>query len=80
MSQGPNNDQLTNKMPKNVLGKTGRKLSIIGFGGIVVMNAEPEHVKKLVAEAVEKGINYFDVIMISEPLIIPKTPIQASLL
>lgn len=25
------------------------------------MNAEPEHAKKVVAEAVEKGINYFDV-------------------
>jgi aryl-alcohol dehydrogenase-like predicted oxidoreductase len=48
-------------MPKRVLGKTGQKLSIIGFGGIIVMNAEPEHAKKVVAEAVEKGINYFDV-------------------
>jgi aryl-alcohol dehydrogenase-like predicted oxidoreductase len=60
MSMPVNNDQLTN-MPKRVLGKTGRKLSIIGFGGIVVMNAEAEHAKKVVAEAVEKGINYFDV-------------------
>jgi len=48
-------------IPKRLLGKTGRKLSIIGFGGIVVMNAEPEHAKEVVAEAVEKGINYFDV-------------------
>jgi aryl-alcohol dehydrogenase-like predicted oxidoreductase len=34
---------------------------VIAFGGIVVMNAEPEHAAKVVAEAVEKGINYFDV-------------------
>ncbi len=53
-----NNQQ---KIPKRLLGKTGRKLSIIGFGGIVVMNAEPQHAKEVVAEAVEKGINYFDV-------------------
>jgi aryl-alcohol dehydrogenase-like predicted oxidoreductase len=49
------------KISKRLLGKTGRRLSIIGFGGIVVMNAEPEHAKEVVAEAVEKGINYFDV-------------------
>jgi len=61
MSRSPNNEQLTNKMPKHVAGRTGQKLSIIGFGGIVVMNAEAEHAKKVVAEAVEKGINYFDV-------------------
>lgn len=61
MSRPLNNNELTNKMPKRVLGKTDQKLSIIGFGGIVVMNAEPEHAKKVVAQAVEKGINYFDV-------------------
>lgn len=61
MSRPLNKDQLTNKMPQHILGKTGQKLSVIGFGGIVVMNAEPEHAKKVVAEAVEKGINYFDV-------------------
>ena len=42
-------------------GKTGVKLSIIGFGGIVVMNAEQEHANRIVAEAVERGISYFDV-------------------
>ena len=47
--------------PKRPLGKTGCELSIIGFGGIVVQNAAPEHAKAVVAEAFEKGINYFDV-------------------
>ena len=61
MSRPPNNERLTNKIPKRVAGRTGQRLSIIGFGGIVVTNAEPEHAKKVVAEAVEKGINYFDV-------------------
>ena len=61
VSQRPNNDEPTNKMPQRVLGRTGRKLSIIGLGGIVVMNADPEHAKTVVAEAVEKGVNYFDV-------------------
>lgn len=61
MSRPLNNNESTYKIPRRVLGKTGQKLSIIGFGGIVVMNAEPEHAKKLVVEAVERGINYFDV-------------------
>jgi len=43
------------------LGKTGEHLSIIGFGGILVMNAEPGASANLVAEAVDRGINYFDV-------------------
>ncbi len=49
------------KMPKRLLGRTGKKLSVIGFGGIVVMDAQPKHAAKVVAESIEKGINYFDV-------------------
>ena len=41
--------------------KDGVDLSIIGFGGIVVQNAEPEHAARVVAESIEKGVNYFDV-------------------
>ena len=43
------------------LGKTGEQLSIIGFGGIVVMDEDPAHSKNIVAEAVDRGVNYFDV-------------------
>ncbi len=46
---------------RRTLGKTGEKLSIIGFGGIVVMNEQPGAAKNIVAEAVDRGINYFDV-------------------
>ena len=42
-------------------GQTGVKLSIIGFGGIVVDGAEQAHANRVVAEAFEKGVNYFDV-------------------
>lgn len=42
-------------------GKYPEQLSIIGFGGIVVKDAEQEHANRVVAEAVEKGVNYFDV-------------------
>lgn len=48
-------------MPKRLLGRTGVKLSMIGLGGIVVMNERPGKVEKLVQESIEAGINYFDV-------------------
>ena len=46
---------------RRTLGKTGESLSIIGFGGIVVMNEQPGAAKNIVAEAFDRGINYFDV-------------------
>ena len=48
-------------MEYRALGQTGRSLSVVGFGGIVVMNEEPAAADALVARAVERGINYFDV-------------------
>ena len=51
----------TNPVARRTLGKTGEQLSIIGFGGIVVMNEETGEAANIVAEAVDRGINYFDV-------------------
>ncbi len=51
----------TQPIARRTLGKTGEKLSIIGFGGIVVMNEETGAANNIVAEAVDRGINYFDV-------------------
>jgi aryl-alcohol dehydrogenase-like predicted oxidoreductase len=48
-------------MPRRPLGKTGENLSIVGFGGIVVKDETPESASQLVAQAIERGINYFDV-------------------
>ena len=48
-------------LERRALGKTGEKLSIIGFGGIVVMNATTEQAAERVRAAVEAGVNYFDV-------------------
>jgi len=48
-------------LPQREYGKTGVKLSIIGFGGIVVKDAEQQHANRIVAEVFEKGVNYFDV-------------------
>ena len=46
---------------RRTLGKTGEQLSIIGFGGIVVMDETTGEASNIVAEAVDRGINYFDV-------------------
>ena len=48
-------------IPRRTLGKTGEQLSIIGFGGIVVMDEDTGAASNIVAEAVDRGINYFDV-------------------
>ncbi len=49
------------KLEKRSLGKTGVKLSVIGFGGIVVMDSTPEQAASRVKEAIDYGVNYFDV-------------------
>jgi len=41
--------------------KKGIELSIIGFPGLVLQGMEQDHVNELVAQAVERGVNYFDV-------------------
>lgn len=48
-------------LPKRAFGKTGVDLSIIGFGGIVVMNVEQADANRVVAESYERGVNYYDV-------------------
>jgi len=48
-------------MARRALGQTGERLSIVGFGGIVVKDETTESAAQLVAQAVERGINYFDV-------------------
>jgi aryl-alcohol dehydrogenase-like predicted oxidoreductase len=52
---------LISPIARRALGRTGEQLSIIGFGGILVMNEEAGAAANIVAEAVDRGINYFDV-------------------
>ncbi len=49
------------KLEKRSLGRTGEMLSVIGFGGIVVMNATPDESSDAVRMAIDAGVNYFDV-------------------
>ncbi len=54
-------EKIPGQLERRSLGRTGEKLSILGFGGIVVMNATPQEASKRVGEAIDAGINYFDV-------------------
>jgi aryl-alcohol dehydrogenase-like predicted oxidoreductase len=48
-------------MFKRKLGSTPEMLSVVGFGGILVMDETPEESSRIVAAAIERGVNYFDV-------------------
>ena len=49
------------KMEKRQYSNKEDKLSIIGFGGIIVKSVPQEDANAYVSEAIDKGINYFDV-------------------
>lgn len=48
-------------MEMRSLGNTGQKLSVVGFGGIVVMSESAKDASLFVSQAIDRGINYFDV-------------------
>jgi predicted aldo/keto reductase-like oxidoreductase len=58
-AESPSSNPAT--VPCREYGKTGINLSIIAFGGLVLRGSEQEHADRAVAEAVERGVNYFDV-------------------
>ena len=47
-------------MEYRVLGKTGLRVSKMGFGGIPIQRIDREGTKKLLQEMAEKGVNYID--------------------
>ena len=48
-------------VPQRPYGRTQDVISIIGFGGITVKDVTPAEASHYVSEAVDRGINYFDV-------------------
>lgn len=48
-------------MEKRLLGHTGLAISPVVYGAIIHMNETPSRAAELVAEAVDRGVNYFDV-------------------
>ena len=47
-------------MENRTLGKTGLKISRMGFGGIPIQKIDEEGTRKLLHEMMEKGVNYID--------------------
>ncbi len=49
------------KLPRRSLEPGGPQLSIIGFGGLLLRGMQQQHADDIVAWAVDRGVNYFDV-------------------
>ena len=47
-------------MEYRILGKTGLKISRMGFGGIPIQKIDAEGTRKLMHQLKEAGINYID--------------------
>jgi aryl-alcohol dehydrogenase-like predicted oxidoreductase len=60
-SDSQNKQEKNAEMPKRVLGKTGQKISIIGFPGLALTKQTQEEDTRALQTAYEQGINYFDV-------------------
>jgi predicted aldo/keto reductase-like oxidoreductase len=61
MLTGLEREQGPGGLERRALGRTGEKLSVLGFGGIVVMRATTEQAAERVRQAIDGGVNYFDV-------------------
>ena len=48
-------------IPHRPLGRTGENLSVIGFGGNIIKGEEPAEAARMLREAFENGVNYYDV-------------------
>ena len=48
-------------LPRRPLGRTGEELSIVGLGGVALTDETQDTADILVREAIDHGINYFDV-------------------
>ena len=48
-------------LPRRVLGRTGEKVSVVGFPGLALMHYEQEQCNAGVRKAFESGVNYYDV-------------------
>jgi len=59
--QGLERERGPGGLERRALGKTGEKLSVIGFGGIVVADSTSGQAAERVRAAIEAGVNYFDV-------------------
>ena len=55
-------------MQKRALGRTGRELSVIGFGGVLVWGETPESAADLVARAADQAAADQGVLVVAVPV------------
>ena len=48
-------------LPRRALGKTGQKLSVVGFPGLALVHYDQEKCTTALHQAFERGLNYYDV-------------------
>jgi predicted aldo/keto reductase-like oxidoreductase len=48
-------------LPRRLLGRTGQKLSVVGFPGLSLTHCDQEKATAALHSAFERGVNYFDV-------------------
>ena len=48
-------------MPRRVLGRTGQKVSVVGFPGLALTKCDQDKGTAALHDAFERGVNYFDV-------------------
>lgn len=54
-------DDLSHGMPWRVLGRTGRKVSVLGFPGLALIHYTQKEVDDGIKAAYDAGVNYYDV-------------------
>jgi len=60
-SESPAGDAEHNGLPRRALGRTGAKISIVGFPGLALMHHEQKECDAGLNKAFDNGVNYFDV-------------------
>jgi len=48
-------------LPRRVLGRTGQKVSVVGFPGLALIHYDQKRCDEGIRNAFERGVNYFDV-------------------
>ena len=54
------NEKVTG-LPRRLVGRTGKKVSIVGFPGIALIHYDQKRCTEALHDAFERGVNYFDV-------------------
>ncbi len=49
------------KLPRRMLGRTGQKVSVVGFPGLALIHGDQQAAGEGIRKAFERGVNYFDV-------------------